>query len=85
MVGCREVIGIPWCICCTESILLKGIHMFGPNVSHSTVKGVKQTQMNSRWALINLHQKTSSFISRGHSIVSGAGLLVDGTEAGTTY
>jgi hypothetical protein len=79
MVGCQEDIGIPWCIC-TECILSKGIHMFGPNVSHSTVKGGKQTQIDSRWALLNLHQKTSSFIVRGHSIVSGP---LGGTKAGT--
>ena len=79
MVGCQEDIAIPWCIW-TECILSKGIHMFGPNVSHSTVKGVKQTQTDSRWALINLHQKTSSFIVRGHSIVSGP---LGGTKAGT--
>jgi len=63
MVGGQEDIGVPGCICCTECILSKGIHMLGPNVSHLTAKGVKQcTQMDSRWVLITLHQKTSGFI-----------------------
>ena len=75
MMGYQEDIGIPWCICCTKCILSKEIHLFGPNISHSTVRGVKQTQMDSKWALITLHQKTSSFIVRGHGIVSAPGLF----------
>jgi len=42
MVGNQEDTGVPGYICFRECILLKGIHMLGPKVSHLMVKGVKQ-------------------------------------------